>query len=91
MICRSDEDRANPRAPFNQEPLDDADREFDVVIFGEDTHSVLGLTQLDRLIGETLRPRNQWSYSELDLNHDGFSTIADQDGYAVGTVTEVTP
>lgn len=89
MICRSDEDRGNPRAPFNQESIDPIDREFEVNIFQEDTHFAYGVSHLDRLIGEQLRPRNQWSYSTLDLEHDGRSSICDQDGHIVGLIEEI--
>jgi len=91
MICRSDEDRVNPRAPFNESDLNDDDRDFEVVVFGEDEYFAFGVKQLDHLVGEFLRPRNIWSYSELDLNHDRFAHICDQDGEIVGTIKEVTP
>lgn len=89
MICRSDEDRGNPRAPFNQECIDPSDREFQVNIFQEDLYFVHGVSRLDRLIGEELRPRNQWSYSTLDLEYDGRSCVCDQDGHVVGLIEEI--
>ena len=89
MICRSDEDRGNPRAPFNQESIDPSDREFEINIFQEDTYFAHGVSHLDLLIGRVLRPRNQWSYSTLDLEYDGRSYVCDQDGHVVGLIKEI--